>query len=332
MKLQVVDDLNSPYFAVPIEHFRRVAKNITFDIYLKIAEDNFIHVFSKTTGIDYKRLAHYLIKGVSFLYVRKEDREAYELFFMYTIDEYLTRSDVPMERKVALLLNVTEQSMTELFTSLAIDDETAKATQKVVETYIDLLTKGPDTLVMILKLVAHGNYLYYHSISTSIFSLLIAKSSGLFDRHTMEQIGLGGFLHDVGCGQLPKDIIDSPTDLTPEQWNLMREHPAIGLRMIANTPSIPDEVRYIVYQHHERPNGAGYPNGLKGNAIFYPAKIVSLADGFGALISQRPFRAAYSVDQALHILESDTGHYNPELVRVLSNCFTRHSHRNKKAS
>ena len=97
--------------------------------------------------------------------------------------------------------------------------------------------------------------------------------------------------------------------------------------MLENTPGIPDEVRYIIYQHHERPDGTGYPNGLSGDAIFFPARIVSVADSFSALISNRPFRPAYSVDQALHILRSEIGDREPELVKVVSDLFQSSPHK-----
>ena len=94
-------------------------------------------------------------------------------------------------------------------------------------------------------------------------------------------------------------------------------HPALGLKMIEGTPGIPDEVRFIVYQHHEQPDGKGYPNGLHGKAIYYPATIVAIADSFSALISDRPFRPAFTVPQAFKILEENPGKYDRELVALL---------------
>jgi putative two-component system response regulator len=93
--------------------------------------------------------------------------------------------------------------------------------------------------------------------------------------------------------------------------------------MIENTPNIPDEVRYIVYQHHEEPGGHGYPNGLHNPVIYYPAKIVALADAFSALISKRPFRPAYTVEQAIQILQSQNGKHDRDLVKMLSNVFLK---------
>jgi putative two-component system response regulator len=140
----------------------------------------------------------------------------------------------------------------------------------------------------------------------------------------LEHIGMGGFLHDVGATHLPKEIVCSPTELDAEQWVEMRAHTTLGMRMLEGTPNIADEVRYIVYQHHEEPGGKGYPNGLLGPVIYYPAKIVALADAFSALISKRPFRAAYTVEQAIHLLEAGSGQkHDRELVHLMASIFLR---------
>ena len=114
----------------------------------------------------------------------------------------------------------------------------------------------------------------------------------------------------------------------------MRAHTTLGMRMLEGTPNVSDEVRYILYQHHEEPGGKGYPNGLLGPVIYYPAKIVALADAFSALISKRPFRAAYTVEQAIALLEAGNGQkHDRELVHLMGSIFLRgNSSIKKKAS
>ena len=79
-----------------------------------------------------------------------------------------------------------------------------------------------------LKLVSHGDYLYYHSIAVAIFSMFIARASGQFNQRTLEIVGLGGFLHDIGSVQLAKEIVCSPLGLDDDQWADMKEHPKLG--------------------------------------------------------------------------------------------------------
>jgi putative nucleotidyltransferase with HDIG domain len=218
---------------------------------------------------------------------------------------------------------MTEQTMAELFMQSEVSDETAASTQKIVQSYVEMMLESPRTLALLLKLAAHGDYLYYHSISCAVFSMFIAKASGQFNQRMLEIVGMGGFLHDIGCAQLPKEVVCSPTELTPAQWKEMKSHPKIGLKMLEGASNIPDEVRYIVYQHHEEPGGQGYPNGLHGPVIYYPSKIVALADAFSALITKRPYRAAYTTEQALKIIQGEGTKYDRDLVRVLVSIFSK---------
>lgn len=316
-------ETNQGFVPVDIHRFRHATRDITFDLYLKLSEANMAHVFSRTTGLDYKRLAQYIVKGVTQLYIRAEDEPHFQTFISKTAEEIFNDPKTPQEKKIATLLNMTEQNMAELFSQHKVSEATAADTHRVIKNYVELMTASPKTLAVMLKLVSHGEYLYYHSIATAIFSMFIAKASGQFNQRMLEIVGLGGFLHDIGSTQLPKHLL-SAKELSKDDWELMRDHPRLGLEMLEST-SLPDEVRYIVYQHHEEPGGQGYPNGLFGANIYYPAKIVSLADAFNALISNRAYRPAYSVEEAIEVLRDQPGKYDRDLVQVLASVFLRSS-------
>lgn len=318
-------DIDLRYEPVDIQSFRSATRDITFDVYLRLSADNLAHVFSRATGLDYKRLAQYMQKGVKELWIRREDRAAYEQYVLRGTDAIFQDPATPTERKIATLLNMTEQNMAELFSQVEVSPETAATSQRVVQNYVQLMTENPKSLAILLKLVSHGDYLYYHSIAVAIFSMFLAKATGRFNQRMLEIVGLGGFLHDIGCTQLPREVVNSPTALTAEQWEQMHSHTKLGLKMLESAKNIPDEVRYIVYQHHERPGGQGYPNRVAGSVIYYPAKIVALADAFSALISRRPFRPAYPVAQAVAILQDEAvqGKFDEELVRILASIFLR---------
>ena len=276
------------YKAVPITLFRNVTRDISFDLFLRLSEHNYAHVFSRTTGLDYKRLADYTRKGVTDLYIKQTDEAAFQTFITRTTDQIFADPTTTQEKKIATLLNMTEQNMAEVFSQFDIPEETAEATCKVIKNYVELMTQNPQSLALILRLVSHGEYLYYHSIAVGIFSIFIAKATGQFDQKTIEMIGVGGFMHDIGLSQMPRELLEKAVGLTPDEEAIKNSHAKIGLQMIEKTPNIPDEVRWIVYQHHEQPDGKGFPNQLAAKAIYYPAKIVGVVDTFSALISQRP--------------------------------------------
>ena len=185
--------ISDKYLAIPIQKFRDATRDINFDVFLKLSEDNFAHVFSRSTGLDYRRLAQYTQKGVRFLYIKREDETSFHKFIEKTAHELFNDPGTSNEKKVAVLLNMTEQNISELFSQMEIPKHTAESTKKVVSNYVNLMGENPKTLTILLKLVSHGEYLYYHAIAVAVFSMFLAKATGQFNRRMIEIIGLGGF-------------------------------------------------------------------------------------------------------------------------------------------
>ena len=318
---------NPDYISVDLEAFRNAGKDIGFDVYLMLNEGNFAHVFSKATGVDFHRLNHYQDKGIRHLYILRTDEQAFKDFVKGRPESVLSDDSVPDAKKAAALLSLAEQSLTEVFstlqTSTEMSSESLQSSSKLVKNFIKLMTKNPRSISMMIRVASHGEYLYYHSIFVSVISMFLAKASVGNNSKMIEICGLGGLLHDIGYTQLPRDLLESPTALTPAQWREMRKHTQYALKMVEGLPNIPDEVRFVLAQHHEEPRGTGYPAGIRGPVIFFPAKVVALADGFCALVSRRPYRPAFTVEQALNIIKHENGKWDAELIKILCSIFKK---------
>lgn len=326
-------DSELTYIPIPLRSLKQSLRDIQFDVYLKLGEDNYAHVFSRTTGLDYKRLAQYAQKGIQEVYIQKTDEAAYQDYLKNPAIELLKRADVSNEKKIAILLNLTEQNLAEIFCQLKVEDSVAQSTSQVIKGYVDLLVGSPRSLALILNLVSHGEYLYYHSIAVSIFSIFLGKATGALDQKTLQILGMGGFLHDIGHSLIPAEINDAARELTEQEWEVVRTHPKLGLDMVREATNIPEEVKYIIYQHHEHPSEDGYPNQLKSNAIYYPAKIVSIADSFSSLISKRPYRPAFTIPQALKVIQNEKNRFDKPLVELMTSIFgAEKNEKTKKAA
>jgi hypothetical protein len=124
-------------------------------------------------------------------------------------------------------------------------------------------------------------------------------------------------LHDLGKIGVPDAVLSKAGPLTDEEWALMREHPAIGLRILEGVPHM-DVVRAVVYSHHERWDGAGYPEGLKDEQIPLAARVFGAVDAFDAITTDRPYRAAVSLEEALHRLREASGtQFAPDAVEAI---------------
>ena len=154
-----------------------------------------------------------------------------------------------------------------------------------------------------------------HSRRVTLFTIAIAQAMGL-PREQIALIARGAFLHDIGKMAVPDAILAKPDKLTPEEREVMQEHPFRGYQMLRNIPLLKGPAE-IVYSHHERYDGTGYPRGLKGNEIPLGARIFSIADTLDAITSDRHYRPAQSVKDARAEIERWSGRqFDPEIVKV----------------
>ena len=150
---------------------------------------------------------------------------------------------------------------------------------------------------------ARDPYTGGHLWRVSQFSKLIALQAGL-SRRDVALCEIGGFLHDLGKVGVPDAILNKPDRLTEAEFSVIRTHPSVGGRLLANHP-LANLAMEAVVGHHERPDGKGYPHGIAGNVIPEVARIVSIADAFDAMTSTRPYRQGMPVARAITTIANE---------------------------
>jgi cyclic di-GMP phosphodiesterase len=155
---------------------------------------------------------------------------------------------------------------------------------------------------------------FQHSKRVAAYAVLLGRRCEL-PKSELDSLRLGALLHDIGKVGVPRNVLQKPGDLSEDEWQVMRSHPAIGHRLLAAFPELRKEAE-IVYSHHEEFSGAGYPQGLQGEAIPYAARLFSIVDTFDAITSDRPYRLAQSVAKAREEISRMAGvQFDPALVR-----------------
>ena len=153
---------------------------------------------------------------------------------------------------------------------------------------------------------AKDEYTKGHSTSVSRYSEALARSLNLPEKD-VERIKLGALLHDIGKIGIPENVLKKPSKLDDNEWEVMKQHPSIGAeKVLMPNESLHDLIPIVKY-HHEHWDGSGYPEKLKGEEIPLAARIVSVADAYHALISDRPYRKGLSVEKACEILKLGAG-------------------------
>jgi putative nucleotidyltransferase with HDIG domain len=155
-------------------------------------------------------------------------------------------------------------------------------------------------------LEAKDPYTRGHSERVGVASRVLAQALGL-SRTEVETASQAGLLHDIGKIGVPEAVLGKPGGLTEDEWAVMRRHPVLGAQIVAPFEFLASAAP-IIRHHHERGDGSGYPDGLRGEAIPLGASIVAVADVYDALTSDRPYRAALSPERARAFLNAEAGH------------------------
>jgi diguanylate cyclase (GGDEF)-like protein/putative nucleotidyltransferase with HDIG domain len=150
----------------------------------------------------------------------------------------------------------------------------------------------------------------------------IGKEIGL-PEEKIEAIRAAGLLHDIGKINIPAEILSKPSGLSRAEMDLVKSHPQAGYDILVNI-DLPWPVAQIVFQHHERMDGSGYPQGLSGREILMEARILGVADVVGSMTSHRPYRSAYGIEKALEEISQNRGVlYDSEVVDACSEVITK---------
>ena len=154
-----------------------------------------------------------------------------------------------------------------------------------------------------------------HSENVSNYAIRLGKALSLHQLQ-LQNLKTAALLHDIGKIGIPDNILNKPSPLTGEELSVMRRHPEIGKDILAGVNSLQD-VLPVIFHHHERFDGSGYPEGLKGEEIPLLARIIAVADGFEAMTSNRAYQRARSKEDALEILQMGAGtQWDPAIIKA----------------
>lgn len=182
--------------------------------------------------------------------------------------------------------------------------------------YKELHQSFLDTITALAKLIeAKDKYTSGHSQRVTEYSLLIAKKLNL-SKKEIEMIKFCGLIHDIGKIGINESILQKPSKLTNDEYANIKTHPIIGENVVKHINFLREGLP-IIRNHHERYDGKGYPDGLKGKEIPLLARIVAVADAFDAMTSERSYRKAFSLQEAIKELKENAGtQFDPQIVKI----------------
>ena len=178
---------------------------------------------------------------------------------------------------------------------------------------LSIAYRGTAHLMAELLTTSH-EYTGSHSRSVVVLAHQVGEGLGL-DERVLRDLEFGALLHDIGKLAVPNEIINKPGKLSDEEWAVMRAHTVEGEDMLGRIGGVLAEVGHVVRSHHEHFDGSGYPDGLRGEEIPIAARVIAACDAFNAMTTDRSYRRAMSVEEAVEELRATSGsQFDPRVV------------------
>lgn len=237
-------------------------------------------------------------------YIRSLNRMG--IYEIYIEDEISEGIDVPDA------ITIKTRNICKQIIRNTLRDFTKKGNLQVddIESTIDLVIKeileNKEVLISLNDIGTADEYTYTHSVSTTVYSLMLAKKLG-YGQEMMKRLAMGAILHDIGKIYIDHDIMFKPDKLTDKEYEYVKKHTLLGYNALKSCSSLSELSRMVALTHHEYIDGSGYPRGIAGDELHQFSKIVTVADVYDALTSTRCYRPKWSNKQAMDMLMQSCG-------------------------
>jgi HD-GYP domain-containing protein (c-di-GMP phosphodiesterase class II) len=185
---------------------------------------------------------------------------------------------------------------------------------------------GSHVRALTVALAGRDAYTEEHTRRVAMRTVQVGEELGL-SRSRLRMLAIGGLLHDIGKLSVPDEVLAKPGPLTESEFDVVREHPERGRRLLRELGGFDPAVLHLVLDHHERLDGSGYPRGLLGAELNLDARILAVCDVYDALVSERVYRPAWTHEQALALLCEGAGRlFDAGCVDALARVLAREHH------
>ena len=238
------------------------------------------------------------------------------------IDEDFTRG---IEIKEVLQPEVRREALkriSEMFGIAGLPDaefvKEQEKLQKTIEKVIENILNNGDIMSNMLDLKTYDDYTYFHSVNVAALSTLIGAHKKM-EEEQLTILAEAAVVHDIGKKFLDVDVLNLPRELTEEEREIVKLHCRMGYNFLRRNFDFHEDVATSVLEHHERYDGAGYPDGKEHREIIEYARIISIADVYDAMTSKRPYREALSPSDTMEYLMSEAGRaFDPRIIELFA--------------
>lgn len=238
------------------------------------------------------------------LYIRGKERKEYHQYLAGHLEAILRDPKLSIKEKSGILYD-SAQAVVEDVLSKPPSRNTIDRGKDIVQQTIGFMTSDGFMIEHLLRTISCDYYLYTHSVNVVAYSIALAIHAGFRNPATLRETANGALLHDIGKSTLDARILNKTGALSPAEWEAVQAHPAAGHRMLREVGNVGEIALDVILHHHERLNGSGYPDGLEGDALSPSVQIVTIADVFDALTSDRYHQQRMNTFDALSVMSRE---------------------------
>jgi HD-GYP domain-containing protein (c-di-GMP phosphodiesterase class II) len=217
-------------------------------------------------------------------------------------------------RRAATLCQSARQATLSMFNEArlgkAVDTDSC---MPLVSDIANSVSRNPGALISLARLKTSDDYTYMHSVAVCALMVSLGRALGMGEEQC-RQAGLAGLMHDIGKAAVPLAILNKPGKLTDEEFAEVKHHPARGHELLLRADTASEAVLDVCLHHHEKVDGSGYPDRLKGEDISLMARMGAVCDVYDAVTSNRPYKAGWDPADAIARMVSWKGHFDPKVL------------------
>ncbi|MGN0485266.1 MAG: HD-GYP domain-containing protein [Lachnospiraceae bacterium] len=264
-------------------------------------------LIARKTPLDAYLIESLLKMGVPGVYIREGEEIEEEEKIEPQIQAKIEEIQIPDRAKVHLTQSVRKRVAegVQFLYNDTENEDIIQSTESVTNDLMQAIAQNDAIAIDIGLLKVSDEYTFKHSVDVATMSMIIAKQYGL-SRKDIFYLGVSGLLHDIGKSKIPNEILNKAGKLTDQEFAMMKNHSAFGYDILKEKKDVTNPILLGVLQHHEKCNGTGYPLGVTAEKIHLFPKIISVADIYDALVTERPYKKAFTPRTAVEMIMSMT--------------------------
>jgi len=244
--------------------------------------------------------------GIDRLFLSRADGPIVRQYLETFLVKADAHSQISTEAQVGLMRSAAVRLTEDLFQDPS--PENIRKGMKAVSGFVNLLVRDPKAFYHLIRLSSHDPYTYQHSVGVGLNAIALGKRMRMPSEQDLVDLGISGLLHDIGKTKVDPKIINKPGPLDKAEWESMKQHSTWGYELLKENRDVSQRSKLGVLHHHEEGAGGGYPHGLVDNQISVFAKIITIADIFNALTTDRTYSKAKSPFEAFKLIQSAMMH------------------------